>query len=67
VNAFCDATCPRCGKRFGWTGGTQDRPPCPRCQHTVDPKELAEVEAELDRVRREVLGDDWEEEEEDLT
>jgi PHP family Zn ribbon phosphoesterase len=35
VSAFMDATCPRCGRRFGWTGKAMDRPPCPKCGHVM--------------------------------
>lgn len=53
--AFLDATCPKCGKRFGWTG---NKPPCPRCKYQDDPAELAELEAKLDRLTEEMLRDD---------
>lgn len=26
-----DCCCRRCGKRYGWGGGLEQVPPCPRC------------------------------------
>ena len=37
---FCDASCSRCGKRFGWTGKMSDCPPCPRCGYRPHQDEI---------------------------
>jgi uncharacterized protein (DUF983 family) len=57
--AFNDATCPRCRRRVSWQGEMKDRPPCPHCGHTISQKDIDEVEAEMDRARRKLLGDDY--------
>ena len=31
MNAFFDARCGGCGKRFGWQGSPAGKPPCPKC------------------------------------
>jgi hypothetical protein len=36
VGTLSDASCPHCRKRFGWVGGPELRPACPRCGHQVD-------------------------------
>jgi len=38
MTAFCDATCPKCKRRYGWHGEVIDWPPCPHCGHRVDPE-----------------------------
>jgi endogenous inhibitor of DNA gyrase (YacG/DUF329 family) len=55
--SLCDATCPRCGKRFGWSGEPGARPPCPRCGHQIDPAVLAHDQAEIDMAREQMLAD----------
>lgn len=58
---FFDATCPKCGKRFGWSGELVERPPCPGCGHAIPAEELkagedalaiAEMQALLTRRRK---------------
>lgn len=58
MSSFNDATCPKCGKRFGWQGNMVDKPQCPKCGHTDDPAELAEADAEMERIKKELFGDD---------
>jgi len=53
-----DATCPKCGKRFGWVGPVTSMPPCPRCGWTEDVEELFELEKKLEEMRRRMLSDD---------
>lgn len=47
MNAMMDASCPKCGKRFGWHGHVTDRPPCPRCAHQIP---RADLEAEAGKI-----------------
>ena len=57
ISAFFDATCDKCGARFGWCGEATDRPPCPRCGATVPASVLAKpihnplVDAYINRCR----------------
>jgi endogenous inhibitor of DNA gyrase (YacG/DUF329 family) len=51
MSPMCDATCPQCGKRIGWSGEPKDRPPCSRCGHKVDPAVLARDQALIDEGR----------------
>lgn len=46
--ALNDATCPKCCHRFGWTGSLTDRPPCPRCKHTIPKSSLLEAQKIID-------------------
>jgi uncharacterized protein (DUF983 family) len=50
-----DATCPKCGKRFGWVGELTDKPPCPRCGHEDDPEELDRVQKLLDETEARMM------------
>lgn len=50
-----DATCPKCGKRFGWAGEVVDRPPCPNCSHTIPLEILRSDQKMLDEVRKMLL------------
>lgn len=54
---MCDASCPKCGKRFGWAGGPLRCPPCPRCGHEIDRAALEHDQAEIDRARESMLAD----------
>ena len=47
--AMFDASCPKCRKRFGWSGGMLDKPPCPRCGHVTPRAELEAEKARMDR------------------
>ncbi len=47
MGGFMDGTCPKCKKRFGWTGRVVDRPACPKCGHKVDLSELESDEREI--------------------
>jgi len=49
--SMIDASCPKCGRRFGWCGELRDKPPCPRCGHRDDPAELAAAQAKMDRLK----------------
>lgn len=46
--SMIDASCPKCGKRFGWSGSMIDRPPCPRCGHQLPKEELEAADAAMD-------------------
>jgi tRNA(Ile2) C34 agmatinyltransferase TiaS len=55
MSAFVDGRCAKCGKRMGWTGRSVDKPRCPKCLHTPDEKERAELaaaDAEMDEFRK---------------
>ncbi len=39
-----DATCSKCGKRFGWSGTVEDHPGCPRCGYRPPAERLAQQE-----------------------
>lgn len=54
--SMIDASCPKCGKRFGWCGEMTDKPPCPRCGHADDPAELAKVQAQMDEMEQLILS-----------
>lgn len=54
VFAMMDASCQKCGKRFGWRGSVADAPPCPRCGTRIPGEALARDEA-LIRESREML------------
>ena len=56
--SFNDATCPKCGQKLSWRGSLTDRPPCHHCGHQVDFKALEETEKLLENKRKELLGDD---------
>lgn len=45
--AFMDATCSKCGKRFGWVGKVTDRPACPNCGDRPSDESLQADEEEL--------------------
>lgn len=49
---FYDASCDKCGRRFGWQGELTDRPNCPRCGHRPPDKELADAQAKMDDFER---------------
>jgi len=51
MGAMNDASCPKCKKRFGWSGDLKDCPPCPRCGHQIPPEEWTSVKAEMDKFR----------------
>lgn len=55
ANAFNDARCPKCSKRFGWTGKMTDRPPCPGCGLVVD---MTEDQKEMDKFEQMLLAKD---------
>jgi PHP family Zn ribbon phosphoesterase len=52
---FFDASCPKCKRRYGWSGTVKDRPPCPKCGYRVPPappakeKERKETDADPSR------------------
>jgi predicted nucleic acid-binding Zn-ribbon protein len=50
--AFNDASCPKCGRRFGWVGEMIDRPPCPKCGHQIPKEELQEADEEMEKFRQ---------------
>ena len=47
--SFIDATCPKCSKRFGWTGNLVDKPPCPKCGWKDDPEKLKKIQEEMQK------------------
>ncbi len=51
-----DATCPKCQKRFGWSGKLTDKPPCPRCGHQDSLEELEAAEAKMEAFQNELFG-----------
>ena len=55
MRAMFDASCPKCGKRFGWRGEAIDRPPCPACGHQIDRAVIERDQAEIEKSRR-MLG-----------
>jgi hypothetical protein len=57
VPSLCDATCPRCSNRFGWSGEPSARPPCPRCGYKVDPAVLAHDQSLIDEGREQMFAD----------
>lgn len=48
MSAFNDGQCPKCGKRFGWTGKVSDRPPCPKCGHQLPKEELEAADKQME-------------------
>ena len=50
-----DATCGKCGKRFGWAGRTVDRPPCPQCGDTIPRETLEEVVRRMNEMFAKVI------------
>jgi hypothetical protein len=56
VAAFIDVTCRNCGRRFGWIGGAEDAPPCPRCG--VRPERDEELERELEALAEDLLAEE---------
>jgi endogenous inhibitor of DNA gyrase (YacG/DUF329 family) len=53
--AFNDASCPKCGKRIGWVGPLENRPPCPQCGHQVPLDELKRSEEEMRKFLESLL------------
>jgi len=47
-----DATCKKCGKRFGWTGGAIDRPPCPGCRDKIPREELEKSQKHIEEFSK---------------
>jgi uncharacterized Zn finger protein (UPF0148 family) len=50
-----DATCPKCGRRFGWQGKMVDRPDC-TCGHNFPKAELEAADAELEKSMKELAA-----------
>ena len=50
--SMIDAQCPKCRKRFGWSGRMVDKPACPRCGHADPREELEAADQEMDELRR---------------
>lgn len=55
MSATIDASCPKCGKRFGWCGKLTDMPNCPRCGREPDRAKLAADQAEMDAFQQLLL------------
>ncbi len=53
-NAMNDATCGKCGRRFGWYGRLVNRPPCPDCGDVVPQSQLEKEQREVDLVMKAV-------------
>jgi PHP family Zn ribbon phosphoesterase len=49
---FYYATCPKCKKRFGWTGEFFDRPFCPNCGYSIPKQELLDDQKELEDFKK---------------
>jgi len=47
---FNDATCLKCGHRYGWQGKLTDKPACPKCGQEPNREELAKIEKEIEKV-----------------
>ena len=46
---MCDARCPRCGRRIGWSGRHVDRPAC-RCGHRPPQAELEALDRRIELI-----------------
>lgn len=55
MTAMIDASCPKCGRRFGWCGTMANRPACPRCGHRPPQEELEAAEAEMKAMEEQLL------------
>ena len=55
MSGFMDRQC-RCGKRYGWAGGPESAPACPRCGVKPDPADLSELQSALDEMERVILA-----------
>ncbi len=55
--SFFDATCPKCKKRFGWSGELIDKPTCPKCGHRDDPAGLQKAADEMAKWKEELFSD----------
>jgi len=53
--ALMDATCPKCGKRFRWSGKMIDKPACPKCGHRDSQEELQKTDQELEEMEKEIF------------
>ena len=51
-----DATCRKCGHRFGWAGDLMDRPPCPECGDEIPAAELERVQRQLEKDLQEIVN-----------
>lgn len=58
MSMFSDATCPKCGKRYGWQGKV--RIPCPRCGHLVkeSPEDKKAIDDMIELLTKRMLADD---------
>lgn len=52
MHAFFDATCPKCGRSFGWYGSLVSRPACPKCGHQIPLEERVDAQAKMDEFRK---------------
>jgi DNA-binding transcriptional regulator YiaG len=51
--SFFDATCGKCGRRFGWCGEFADKPACPRCGYDHSrPKDKASDAKDAETIRK---------------
>ena len=50
-----DVTCPKCKKRFGWTGRLTDCPSCPKCGFQIHSKEWENDEKEIEKFRQTLM------------
>lgn len=55
MTAMIDASCPKCGRRFGWCGSMSNRPACPKCGHRPPQEELDSAEAEMEAMEKLIL------------
>lgn len=48
---FNDGRCIKCDARMGWLGVLREKPPCHKCGHKPDEKELKKLEAVEKKLR----------------
>lgn len=57
IMAFNDATCPKCGNRYGWMGTLLEKPPCDKCGFLETAEELEKVHQEEQLLYKELMSD----------
>lgn len=56
--AMNEATCPKCGKRFGWIGRVVAAPACPRCGQVLDKASLERTAEKLAEAERKFIEEE---------
>ena len=54
--SMTDATCSKCHRRIGWSGGMANRPACPSCGYRPPQEELDAADAEMRRAEELLLS-----------